>query len=58
MDVEVGRDEWEGAGMDGSGKFSQNPQILHFEVKIQQKTLGGRAPPELNGGAQAFLQSP
>ena len=27
-------DEWEGAGMDGSGKFSQNPQILHFEVKM------------------------
>ena len=52
MDVEVVRDEWEGAGMDGSGKFSRNPrcQILYSEVKWNKK-LGGRTPPGPAGGA-------
>ena len=27
MDVEVGRDEWEGAGMDGSWKFSRTSSL-------------------------------
>ena len=44
--MKVGRDEWEGEGMDGSGNFVENPrcQSLQFEVKMHQKTLGGRAP--------------
>ena len=41
----------------------KNPhcQRLNFEVKMQQKTLGGRAPPGPAGGggeAWAFLQNP
>ena len=58
MDVEVGWDEWD--GMYGKGKgwmrarnLVENPrcQRLQFEVKMHQKTLGGRAPPGTAGGA-------
>ena len=46
--MEVGRDEWEGEGMDGSGKFSRKSsfQRLHFEVKIHQKLLAAVLRPD------------
>ena len=42
MDVEVGRYEWEGAGMDGRGTLVENSRCkrLPFEVKMHQKTFG------------------
>ena len=54
-------DEWEGAGMDGRGKFSQNPhcQILYFEVKnVPENTLGGRATPGPTGEHRCFSRAP
>jgi hypothetical protein len=50
MDV---KDEWEGQEWMGAGNFVDNPrcQRLHFEVKMHQKTIGGRAMHGPAGGA-------
>ena len=48
MDVEVGWDEWEGTGVDGSGKCSENTrcQILYLEVKMYPYHLAAGVRPD------------